>query len=362
MAPPHSRRGEHVWVTVLAGGIGSRFWPASTPAAPKPLLALASERPLLVDTLERARRLAPRERIRILAGEHLVAPFTGAATGLDRGDFWIEPEARGTGPVLAWAAWKALERDPDAVLVSLHSDHVIEPVEAFVDLIADAVDVANQTRSLVTIGAVPNRPETGYGYLQPGAEIADGRARDVHAFHEKPDPETAARYLADGFLWNTGIFVWRADVLLEEVRAHAPEIAAALPRLEGARAGEAAGEVAAEAAFFAEVGSISVDVAVLERSTRVACLASTFRWDDVGTWDALGRTRSPDAQGNVVVGPGAVVGGNGNLVWSDGPPVVLWGVHDLVTVQANGVTLVFPRERAPELKTLLGELPSDWTP
>jgi mannose-1-phosphate guanylyltransferase len=352
MTPPQSRPDDRVWVTVLAGGIGSRFWPASTPAAPKPLLALASDRPLLVDTLERARRLAPRDRIRILAGSHLVAPFTGAATGLEADDFWIEPAARGTGPVLAWAAWKALQADPDAVLVSLHSDHVIEPVEAFVGLIHDAVAVADDERCLVTIGAVPDRPETGYGYLQPGASLADGRARRVDAFHEKPDPETAARYLAEGFLWNTGIFVWRADVLLDEVRAHAPEIAAALPRLD---------EGGAEA-FFADVASISVDVAVLERSTRVACLASTFQWDDVGTWDALARTRGSDAAGNVVVGPGRIVDGRGNLVWSDGPPVVLWGVEDLVTVQANGVTLVFPRDRAPDLKKLLAELPDEWTP
>lgn len=343
------------WVTILAGGVGSRFWPASTRARPKPLLPLASDRPLLEETLERARRIAPPERIRILAGEHLVAPFTAAVPRLDAGAFWIEPRARGTGPVLAWAAWKALREDPDAVLVSLHADHRIDPVEPFVAVLDQAARVAATEGVLVTVGAVPDRPETGYGYLQPGEVIARGPVgpvRRVSAFHEKPDPETAASYLRRGFLWNTGIFVWRADVLLDEVRAVAPEIAPALPLLE---AGDDEG-------FFREVTPISIDVAVLERSSRVACIASTFAWDDVGTWASLGRTSAGDASGNVVVGAGIVVEGEGNLVWSDEAPVVLWGVSDLVAVQANGVTVVFPRDRAPELKHLLGELPEGLQP
>lgn len=336
----------HTWVCVLAGGIGSRFWPASTPEAPKPLLPLASDRPLLSDTLARARRLTDPDHIRILAGPHLVEPFTRATPGLDVSDFWIEPAARGTGPVLAWAAWQVLQSDPDGVLVSLHSDHVIEPEDAFGDLLGKAVQVAAKQRQLVTIGAVPDRPETGYGYLQPGAELRDGGARTVAAFHEKPDVATARRYLDEGFLWNTGIFVWRADVLLEEIRAHSPEIAPALERLAEGR----------DDAFFAEVEPVSIDVAVLERSRRVVCLASTFRWDDVGTWDALARTRSADEKGNVVVGEGQVFDAHGNIVWSEGGRIVLWGVDDLVAVQANGMTLVFPRQRAPDLKQLLERL------
>lgn len=346
---------DHTWITVLAGGVGSRFWPASTPARPKPLLALASDRPLLEETLDRAAHLAPRERVRILAGGHLVGPFSDAVEALDSDAFWVEPAARGTGPVLAWAAWRAMQEDPDAVIVSLHADHLIEPVDAFVELVRRAVRVAAEREVLLTVGAVPDRPETGYGYLQPGEPLEDAPAagvRRVSAFHEKPDPETAGRYVARGYLWNTGIFVWRASVFLDQVRDLAPEIATALPRLDEGD----------EEGFFREVTPISVDVAVLERSDRVACLASTFRWDDVGTWNSLGRTEAGDAEGNVVVGPGVVVEGSGNLVWSDDAPVVIWGLSDLVTVQANGVTVVFPRDRAPDLKRLLGELPEGLRP
>lgn len=337
----------HAWITILAGGVGSRFWPASTPEAPKPLLNLASDRPLLQDTLERAQALAPPERISILAGAHLVAPFSRAIPSLTATSFWVEPAARGTAPVLTWAAWKALQQDPDAVLVSLHSDHVIDPAAAFVERVNTAIDVALNDGMLVTIGAVPDRPEIGYGYLQPGPPLpTNPAARRVAAFHEKPDAKTAERYMQEGFLWNTGIFIWRASVLLEEVRAHAPEIAPALRHLE-------AGD---EDAFFAEVASISIDVAVLERSSRVACLASTFRWDDVGTWDALSRTRPADAQGNVVAGAGQVVEGHDNIIWSDDQRLIVWGLDDVVAVRANGVTVVFPKQRAPELKTLLNAL------
>jgi mannose-1-phosphate guanylyltransferase len=345
---------DNTWVTVLAGGIGSRFWPASTPERPKPLLAIGSRAPLLAETLTRARSLAPDGRIRILAGEHLVDPFTGAISDLTREHFWIEPAARGTGPVLAWAAWRARREDPDAVLVSLHADHLIEPVDAFSSLILGAAGLASREELLLTVGAIPDRPETGYGYLQPGAVVGDAGApaRRVSAFHEKPDRDTAEDYLRRGYLWNTGIFVWRASVFLDEVRRLAPEIAPALPLLE-------AGD---EEGFFREVTPISVDVAVLERSSRVACLASTFHWDDVGTWAALGRTGEGDGAGNVVTGPGVVVEGEENLVWTDGGPVVLWGVSDLVTVHANGVTVVFPRERAPDLKRLLVALPEELKP
>ena len=160
-----------VWVTVLAGGIGSRFWPASTPQRPKQLLPLASERPLIVDTVDRARALVPDERIRILAGDHLVAPFQGVVDALPDSSYWIEPRARGTAPVLAWAAWKLHKLDPDAVMVSLHADHLIEPISGFVETVASAVEIATRDDLLLSIGVPPQRVETGYGHIEPGEVI-----------------------------------------------------------------------------------------------------------------------------------------------------------------------------------------------
>ena len=217
---------DHVWVTVLAGGVGSRFWPVSTPERPKQLLPLAGDRPLISDTVERAQALVPAERIRILAGEHLAIPFR-SVLDLPETSYWIEPRARGTAPVLAWAAWRLVRIDSEAVMVSLHADHLIRPLEAFQKTLDTAVEVARRDELLVTVGAVPDRIETGYGHVEPGEALATphpATAYRVHAFHEKPDLETARRYVDEGYLWNTGIFVWRAALLLEEIDRHAPEI------------------------------------------------------------------------------------------------------------------------------------------
>jgi mannose-1-phosphate guanylyltransferase len=305
----------------------------------------------VVETVDRALRLSPADRVRILAGEHLVHPFQEALPHLPPSAYLVEPEPRGTAPVLAWAAWTILQSDPEAVLVSLHADHLVEPEEDFLRLLSQGAELARRERVLVTVGATPDRPETGYGYIQPGSGIAgppDGAA-EVAAFHEKPDVKTAARYLEDGFLWNTGIFLWRADTFLDEIRAHAPEVAGALPMLEH---GDAPG-------FFRACEPVSVDVAVLERSRRVAVIPCTFRWDDVGSWTSLGRTRPPDGEGNVAVGRSHPVESRGNTVFAEGGPVVLFGVDDLIVVRTRGVTFVTRRDLAPDLKRLVAALPPD---
>jgi mannose-1-phosphate guanylyltransferase len=309
---------------------------------------LASARPLIADTIERARALATEGQIRILAGEHLAAPFRGALDDLPDEAYWIEPRARGTGPVLAWAARRLVELDPDAVMVSLHADHLIEPLDAFRDTVSAAVRVAARDELLVCIGAVPDRIETGYGHVEPGEPIDVGggqRAYRVKAFHEKPDTDTARRYVDAGYFWNTGIFVWKASVLLEEIERYAPEIADYLPLLdEGADA------------FFDAVPVSVIDRAVMERSQRVATVAATFTWDDVGSWEALSRTRQPDSSGNVVVGKARLVDARDNVVFAEEGSVVLFGVENLVVVRTGDTTLVLPRERAADLKTLLTEL------
>jgi len=337
-----------VWATILAGGVGSRFWPVSTQERPKQLLPLASERPLIVDTVDRARALVPDERLRILAGAHLAAPFQSVLPDLPHSAYWMEPRARGTGPVLAWAAWRIAREDPEAVMVSLHADHRIEPVEAFVDTVASAAEVARRDDLLVCIGARPDRVATGYGHIEPGDPLSPaGRAaaHRVRAFHEKPDAATARRYVDAGHLWNTGIFVWKAATLVEEVRRHAPEIADHLPLLEES-----------PEAFFDAVPVSVIDRAVMERSDRVGVVAATFAWDDVGSWEALARTRAADAAGNVFVGPGSAVDAERNLVFSEGGEVVLFGASDLVVVRTATKTLVMPRTRAADLKDLLARL------
>jgi mannose-1-phosphate guanylyltransferase len=333
---------------ILAGGIGSRFWPVSTRERPKQLLPLASERPLIVDTVRRAEGIVPTERIRILAGRHLVDPFRSVLDDLPEDCYWLEPSARGTAPVLAWAARKLVDIDPDAVMISLHADHRIHPLEAFRETVATAVEIARRDELLLSIGVPPDRIETGYGHVEPGEALPDAGAASayrVRAFHEKPDAETARRYMDEGYLWNTGIFVWKASVLLDEISSHAPEVAEHLPLLEKS-----------DAAFFDAVPVSVIDRAVMERSQRVGVVRATFEWDDVGSWEALARTRRADISGNVVVGSGTAVEASGNIVFAEEGHVHLLGVDDLVVVRAGEKILVMPRARAADLKNLLAQV------
>ena len=292
--------------------------------------------------------MVPVERVRILNGAHLSQPILRSVPGLSEANLLVEPQARGTGPVLTWAALEIVRRDPEAVMASLHSDHVITPDEAFRDLLAAAARCAVQHQRLLTIGVTPTRPETGYGYVKPGARLdTQFNAYEVQQFVEKPDRELATQYIQRGYLWNSGIFVWPVRLFLDEVAKHATEIA---PHVQYAMEGDTA-------AFFDKVANISVDEAVLERSDRVGVMPATFMWDDVGAWDAVGRTRAQDAQNNVAVGDVHLVDARNCIAWSDQGPIVLFGTEDLVVVRANDITFVAARDRTPELKRLLEQLP-----
>jgi mannose-1-phosphate guanylyltransferase len=337
-----------LWAVILAGGIGSRFWPVSTPARPKQLLPLAGDRPLIQQTVDRIAPLVPRERLRILTGERLARPILDALPGCAAEQLLLEPRARGTAPVLVWAAHTIARTDPDAVMTSLHADHVIEPDAAFRALLSEMARVAAAYGRLFTIGAVPTRPETGYGYIRPGAPLA-GAAREVAQFVEKPAREVAERYVAEGYLWNTGLFVWPVGLFLEEIRRHTPEVAECLALLD---AGDVDG-------YFAAVPTLSIDEGLLERSGRVAVMPADFRWDDVGAWDAVGRTRAGDAAGNVVVGNAHLVETKDCIVWAEDGAVVVFGADDLVVVRVGEITFVAPRARTAELKRLLDRLPPE---
>ena len=263
----------------------------------------------------------------------------------------VEPQTRGTAPVLAWAAWEISKVDPDAVIISLHADHNIEPEAAFKQLLRDATGMAQETGRLFTVSVLPSRAETGYGYIEPGKPLvapAGVQAFQVGAFHEKPDLETAHQYIDDGHFWNSGIFVWTASAFLSEVKAVAPEIGDLLPLID---------EESPES-FFAQVPHLTVDVAVLERSERVASIAATFKWDDVGSWEGLARSRPADFDGNVVVGSGHIVDGKDNVIYAERGTVATFGVDDLVVVQCGEITLVTTKKRAPDLKDFLEQLPS----
>jgi mannose-1-phosphate guanylyltransferase len=263
----------------------------------------------------------------------------------------VEPRAKGTAPVLTWAAWALLKEDPDAVLLSLHADQAIHPPDAFQDLIRRIVPMVRTGKRLFAVSVHPDRPETEYGYIQPGPSLEGAGETDafsVDAFVEKPDRETAESYVKLGYLWNSGIFMWRADTFLEEVRALAPELGRLLPLLD-------AGDVEA---FFEAAPEASVDEAILERSDRVASVPATFAWEDLGSWEALSRTCPRDAAGNVALGRVHLTEARDNIVVVQDGEAVIFGVEGILLVRSGDMVLVVNRARVPELKQFLASLPA----
>lgn len=334
------------WAVILAGGSGSRFWPLSTPTQPKQLLPLFSSGSTAEETMTRLQGLIPAERTLVVTGSAL-APLLQARLGIPTENLLVEPRPASTGPALVWASHEALRRDPTAEVLSLHADwHVGDP-EAFRDTARQALEASRTQASLVTVGIVPSRVETGYGYIIPGAALGSGTHR-VERFTEKPNAELASELLARGALWNSGLFAWPAEVLLDQVARYTPEIAPHLGHLDAGRPDD----------YFAAVTPVSIDVGLLERSDAVVVLPGRFSWDDIGTWEALARVRSMDGSGNVRSGTVATVNTERCIIWSDGTPVVASGVRDLVIVVANGRVLVIDRAQAGQLKDTLDQLPS----
>ena len=333
------------WAVLLAGGSGTRFWPLSSPSNPKQLLPLTGPGSTAEDAVARLDGLVPKERVLLVTGAALAEQLK-RRLGLGDANVLVEPKAASTGPALIWASHEALRRDPDAEVLSLHADWSIGDPVAFRRTAAQALETAVVHDRLVTVGMIPSRPETGYGYIVPGKPL-DDIAHSVARFQEKPDAATALDLMAAGALWNSGLFAWTARRLLDEVRRHTPEVASALSRLDAADV----------EGFFRKVTPISIDVGVLERSSRVAVVSGAFAWDDIGTWEALARVRPKDPAGNVIIGPAVAHESHDCIIWSSGEPIVVSHMQEVVVVQANGRVLVMPRHGSAELKKVLDALP-----
>ncbi len=337
------------WAVVLAGGIGSRFWPLSTQERPKQLLPLVGQKPLLVEQLERLGPLVDPEHTLVLTNAALVGAVSKAAPGIPAGNIIAEPKPAGTAAALAWASHAIRQRGgKDATMISVHADWAIGNPDGFRKALETAASAAEEHKALVTVGIVPTRPDPGFGYIEPGKSLSPG-VRRVTRFVEKPSRERAVEMRDQGYLWNSGIFVWRVGEFLEEVRAHAPEIFLALDKHGDSP----------EHFFGAVAKPLSVDHAVLERSTRVLVVSGDFGWDDVGTWGSLHRVRQHDEQGNAVSGSVHALEATNNVVHAEGQHVVLYGVHDLVVIARDGMTVVTTVDASADLKRLVESLPPE---
>lgn len=353
-----------LYAVIMAGGAGTRFWPSSRKQHPKQFLALGKDpnEPLIAATARRVAPLAPIERTLVVTGASLAAQTREALPSLPASQVLCEPAARNTAPCVAWATTWVGRRDPKAVLCVLPADAYIADDAAFVKALELATRAAAEG-AIVTLGIEPTRPETGYGYLRKGAAAKELGVFHVEAFVEKPDAARAEQYLASGqYLWNAGIFVFRADVMREALRAHQPAIAEALDRFDAAaREGELAEKSLIEATF-PTLPSVSIDTGVMEKVAGVQVVPVSCGWSDVGGWQAAWELGDKDANSNVVRSDAertVLVDASGNLVHATkGKTVALVGVHDLVVVETEGALLVMPRSRAQDVKKAVDELAS----
>jgi mannose-1-phosphate guanylyltransferase len=348
-----------LFAVVMAGGSGTRFWPASRRARPKQFLPISGGRAMLAETCARLAGLVPPERILVVTAESQAALVRATLPELPRANVLCEPAARNTAPCVAFAAEEIARRAADSVQIVLPADHVIRPLESFQRTLRAAVAAATREDALVIFGVRPDHPATGYGYIEAGETLSELDGLPLYAvtrFVEKPERARAEQFLAAGnYLWNSGMFVWHTRAIRTALGRHAPVIGAGLARVER---GEALERV------YPTLPSVAIDVAVLEKAANVRMLPIDYGWNDVGSWSALPEVHAPDAQGNwrVLAGGARLVAedAQGCVAYAEGEEVLaLVGVRDLVVVRAGNATLVCPRARAQDVKKIVERLASE---
>jgi len=343
------------YAVIMAGGIGSRFWPMSRRERPKQFLNVFGDATLIQNTVARLQGFIPPERCLIVTHERYVEQTQEQLPAVPPANILAEPISRNTAPCIAYGAARLIADDPDATMVVLPADHVVRNVQQFHRVLQVAIDKAQDPGALVTIGVTPTHPETGYGYIQFDGETAPDaplQPYPVRTFAEKPDLATAERFVDSGdFLWNSGMFIWRADTILSQMEIHLPATHDALTSAQHAMG--TPDEAAAVRAAFQESPRISIDYGVMERADSVFVVPASFGWSDVGDWRAVYEMREKDEHGNVLQGNTIVHDSSRSLVHADDRLIVLVGIHDTMVVHTDDATLICHKDSTQQVKNVV---------
>jgi mannose-1-phosphate guanylyltransferase len=341
-----------LFAVIIAGGRGTRFWPLSRNTRPKHLLAITGGFPLLRQTLDRILPLVGAERVLVVTTKDQAAEVKSLVADVPPGNILVEPAGRNTAPAIALAAAHVLDRAEDAVMVVLPADHIVSPDKNFLSDLRDGAELARSSGRFVTLGVRPTRPETGYGYIEVGEKLGK-KAFAIASFNEKPNRKKARDYIGSGrYLWNSGMFVFPAGRLMEKIKTHVPALYTAW---ETYRSGGRTPQDVEK--FYSGLEPASIDFAIMEKcAADSAVLNASFEWSDVGSWEAIDELWAADASGNrsndcVVV----ALASKGNTVVSR-KLVALLGVENLIVVETNDAILVCAKDRAQEIKSLVGEM------
>lgn len=352
---------------IMAGGSGERFWPLSRKNRPKQLLALTSEKMMIEEAIERIKPLIPIEHIYIFTSEILQTPIREALPNLPAENVVAEPSKRNTAPCLAFAAVFLTEKyqvpASELSMAVLTADHYISTLVQFVETVENALHYAENNKVLVTIGIPPNRPETGYGYIEIERAGSSTSITPAISFREKPSFDTALTFLKSGnFLWNSGMFFWRLDSLLDSFRANLPEIGSKLDELgellQSKTTQVIEGCIPEIKTLYGQFPDISIDYGIMEKAGNVAVARALFQWDDVGSWDSLDRMREQDTAGNVNSGKNVLLDTkNSTLVnTTTGQVLAAIGLEDYVVVATDDAILICPKNRAQHVRQAVAEI------
>jgi len=343
----------NIYAVIMAGGSGTRFWPLSRESMPKQMLRIGGEETLIEQTIGRVTPLIPSDRIFIVTNKRHAEQIQFQVPGIGKGNFIIEPEAKNTAAAIGLAAVIIHRKDPEATMCVLAADHLIKERDRFLETLKDAFRAA-EDGYLITIGIKPTRPETGYGYIEVGNAVAHG-VFSAKGFVEKPDFDKAQRYIKDGrYYWNSGIFVWKARVIMDEIRRYMPSLFEGLEEIESALG--KGDEEMVMGKIFSRLEPLSIDYGVMEKSDRVAVIPADIGWSDVGSWAALDEISIKDVHGNVITGNVVDVDSRDSILYASDRLVATLGLQDMIVVDTEDATLVCRKDRAQDVKKIVAEL------